>query len=180
MGSKEERKKSFSWINLAILVVTFVGGVLMEIRGALDKESRLDGNARIAFSIVNGVIVHLATTLEACQMIVKGTKNRMKLKLNVDEEGKIEVDVTEDSESGEVREITVPPLANSARPSMLVRESSIETSESHMNISGNTIKFVRPTIQLQIPPSPRSKLGEVVNSAIQDSLTGEEGGENGF
>lgn len=180
MGTKVERKKSFSWINLAILVVTFVGGVLMEIRGALDKESRLDENARIAFSIINGVIVHLATTLEACQMIVKGTKNHMKLKLNVDDEGKIEVEVTGDSENGEVREITVPPLANSNRPSILVRESSIETSDSHMNISGNTIKFVRPTIQLQIPPSPRSKLGEVVNSAIQDSITGEEGGENGF
>lgn len=149
----------------------------MEIRGALDDESKLTSDARIAFSIINGIIVHIATTLEACQMIMKSTKQRMKLKLNVDDDGKLEVEVTDgddDSEaSDDVREITVPPL-HSARPSLMMRESSIESSESHININGNTIRVVRPTIQLQIPPSPRSKLGEVVSSVIHDSLTANE------
>ena len=182
--SNEKKKSRFSKINMAILVVTFVAGVLFEVKSALEKEEMVSEKFRLAFSITNGVLVHIATLLEACQMVMKNTKNRMKLKLNVDDEGKLELDMSsgddddedEDSVIERIKEISVQPP--SSRPSLMMRSSfdNSISNESHVQFTGNSIQLIKPTIKLVAPPSPRSHLADHVDM-FAESLQNSENDE---
>lgn len=123
----------------------------MEIRSVFEDEGKLTSNLRIVFSIINGVIIHLATTLEACQMMVKGVKNR-RLVVTTNENGEIQVNV-----DGSITDKIDKPDNNDEIKISTDNGNSLIVNNSNITIGG--ISSIREL----------SKLHQVLTASISDS-----------
>ena len=123
----------------------------MEIRSVFEDEGKLTSNLRIVFSIINGVIIHLATTLEACQMMVKGVKNK-RLVVTTNENGEIQVNV-----DGSITDKIDKPDNNDEIKISTDNGNSLIVNNSNITIGG--ISSIREL----------SKLHQVLTASISDS-----------